>query len=252
MSVVAENPVRLTIPELGPFLGRLVAPPVIDGGRRHWIPVEDIRYDLVTAVFSRSGEAREWSAADDPDLTIGTLGRSAWLPIWEHALGAVSTRAVTAINARLDAAAAEARMPRRFRSRLPLGQDEIHALHGRLDAGSGPFREALDRLEETGHAARAARGRGPAADAWGAALATVARRLESSWLALEEALVSEWPRWERDVEEVRAWRRPLWPLVLISLLLFLIALYAGLLLGGYLPVPSLLSVPVEWIWARWN
>ncbi len=62
----------------------------------------------------------------------------------------------------------------------------------RLDAGSGPFREAFDRLEETGHAARAARGEGPAADAWGAALTTVARRLESAWLALEEALASEW------------------------------------------------------------
>jgi hypothetical protein len=88
-----------------------VAPPVIETGQRHWIPLEDIRYELVTEVFVRSGEAREWCAADDPDLTIATLGRSVWLGLWEHALTAVSQRASQAINARLEAAAAESRCP---------------------------------------------------------------------------------------------------------------------------------------------
>src|SRR4030095_11365701 len=106
-------------------------------------------------VFVRSGEAREWCAADDPDLTIATLGRSVWLGLWERALTAVSQRASQAINARLEAAAAESRMPGRLRRRLPLGPDEAFALHSRLDAGSGPFREAGDRLAQAAHARRA-------------------------------------------------------------------------------------------------
>jgi len=101
VSLASEHHVSLEIPELGPYLGRLVAPPVIETGQRHWIPLEDIRYELVTEVFVRSGEAREWCAADDPDLTIATLGRSVWLGLWERALTAVSQRASQAINARL-------------------------------------------------------------------------------------------------------------------------------------------------------
>lgn len=143
MSLASEHHVSLEIPELGPYLGRLVAPPVIETGQRHWIPLEDIRYELVTEVFVRSGEAREWCAADDPDLTIATLGRSVWLGLWERALTAVSQRASQAINARLEAAAEESRMPRRFRKRLPLGSDEAFALHSRLDAGAGPSAKQL-------------------------------------------------------------------------------------------------------------
>jgi len=252
VSLASEHHVRLEIPELGPYLGRLVAPPVIETGQRHWIPLEDIRYELVTEVFVRSGEAREWCAADDPDLTIATLGRSVWLGLWEHALTAVSQRASQAINARLEAAAAESRMPRRLRRRLPLGPDEAFALHSRLDAGSGPFREAVDRLETAAQAARAAQGKGPAAENWSNLLTTVARRLESAWLGLEDAAEKEWVRWARDVEEARSWRRPLWPLVLISLLILSTALYIGLLLGGYLPVPGPLEGPVEWVWERWS
>ena len=63
MNTASEHDVNLEIPELGPYLGRLVAPPVIETGQRHWIPLEDIRYELVTEVFVRSGEAREWCAA---------------------------------------------------------------------------------------------------------------------------------------------------------------------------------------------
>ena len=67
-----------------------------------------------------------------------------------------------------------------------------------------------------------------------------------------EAAEKEWVRWARDVEEVRAWRRPLWPLILVSLLILGIAVYVGLLLGGYLPVPGPLEGPVEWVWERWS
>ena len=81
---------------------------------------------------------------------------------------------------------------------------------------------------------------------------TTARRLEAAWLALEEALGREWRDWAVEVEEVRAWRRPLWPLVAIGSALFLIAGYLGLVLGGYLPVPGPLRGIAEAIWARWS
>jgi hypothetical protein len=240
------------VPELGPFFGRLVAPPTGPGSHRHWIALDDLRYGLVTAIFSRGGEAREWSAAADPDLTVATLGRQVWLQAWEQAVTSVTRRAADAINARMDAAAIEASMPARFRRRLPLSADEVRALGARLDTGSVPFREALDRLEEAGSAARAAHLEGPAAQAWGAALATTGRRLEAAWIALEEQLAKEWPRWAVEVEEVRAWRRPLWPLVLMGVLLIAGLVYLGLLIGGFLPVPSILEPPIEWIWARWS
>jgi hypothetical protein len=242
----------LRIPELGPSLGRLVAPAANTLAPRHWIALDDLRYALVTAIFARAGEAREWSAAEDTDLTVATLGRGAWLKAWETALNAVTDRTTEAINLRLDGAAVEARMPRRYRSRLPLASGERNALKARLDAGSAPFREAVAKLEELGAAVRSAHGEGAVAADWGSAISTAARRLEAAWLALEDSLDLEWVRWGRDVEEVRAWRRPLWPLLLGSAVLAALAIYTGLLLGGYLPVPELLRDPVEWVWDRWS
>jgi hypothetical protein len=251
VSLASEHHVRLEIPELGPYLGRLVAPPVIETGQRHWIPLEDIRYELVTEVFVRSGEAREWCAADDPDLTIATLGRSAWLGLWEHALTAVSQRASQAINARLEGAAAESRMPGRLRRRLPLGPDEAFALHSRLDAGSGPFREAVDRLETAAHAARAAQGKGPAAENWSNLLTPSPAGSNPHGSASRKP-----PRRNGSAGRGRGGSAGVaaadWPLVLISLLILATAAYVGLLLGGYLPVPGPLEGPVEWVWERWS
>jgi hypothetical protein len=242
----------LRIPELGPSLGRLVAPAASTLAPRHWIALDDLRYALVTAIFARAGEAREWSAAEDTDLTVATLGRGSWLKAWETALSAVTDRAREAINLRLDGAAVEARMPRRFRNRLPLALGERNALKARLDAGSAPFREAVVKLEELGAAVRAAHGEGPVTVAWEGSISTAARRLEAAWLSLEDSLDLEWVRWGRDVEEVRAWRRPLWPLMLGGVAFAALAIYTGLLLGGYLPVPERLRAPVEWVWDRWS
>jgi hypothetical protein len=58
--------------------------------------------------------------------------------------------------------------------------------------------------------------------------------------------------WSREVEAVRAWRRPLWPLIAFAIVVFLLATITGLLLGGYLPIPSPLRPAADWVWARWN
>jgi hypothetical protein len=87
---------------------------------------------------------------------------------------------------------------------------------------------------------------------WQEALLGAARRLEAAWLWLEDALGREWREWAVEVEEVRTWRRPLWPLITIGAALLLVAGYVGLVLGGYLPVPEPLQGIADAVWARWN
>jgi hypothetical protein len=49
---------------------------------------------------------------------------------------------------------------------------------------------------------------------------------------------------------VRAWRRPVWPLWILTALVLGAAGYLGLLVGGYLRVPDALAGFTEWWWAR--
>jgi hypothetical protein len=205
---------------------------------------------LVTALFDRAGEAREWSEAEDIDLTVTTLARNRWLEAWDQGVQTVSERTVAALNKRFELAAAESRMPRRFRRRLPLTADEARALAARLSAGDAPFRHAVEELERAGARVRSARADSAALTIWSEAVRTAARRLEAAWLALEESLTLAWTEWGAEIERVRTWQRPVWPLLLTAVLLLVAATYAGLLLGGYLPVPAPLEQPVQWWWSR--
>jgi hypothetical protein len=81
-------------------------------------------------------------------------------------------------------------------------------------------------------------------------LATTARRLESAWLALAAAGNTEQARWKAEIERVRAWRRPAWPVWLVTALVLLAVTYLGLVLGGYLPVPLPLRSLAEFWWAN--
>jgi hypothetical protein len=85
---------------------------------------------------------------------------------------------------------------------------------------------------------------------WQLALATAARRLESAWQALVDAARTEQGRWQAEIQQVRAWRRPQWPLWAVTILVLLILSYLGLILGGYLPVPALLRGVAEFWWTR--
>ncbi|MDH5283303.1 MAG: hypothetical protein OEW80_05420, partial [Gemmatimonadota bacterium] len=114
------------------------------------------------------------------------------------------------------------------------------------------LRDALEELDRAAHRARATHAPAGAVRDWEEALLRAARRQEAAWLALEGALAAEWKLWGREVEAVRGWRRPLWPLVGIGAVLFTLAGWVGLVLGGYLPVPEILRPAAEWVWARWN
>ena len=231
------------VPELGPSLGRLVAPP--DEGREGPLGarLDDIRLRLVTGVFDLTGAARSFAVAGDAEGAIGSLGRVALLGLWEKAVATAAERIAATVSGQLESAAAESRYPAARLRRLLLTPDDTRAIAARLGSGGAGFVSALDALEQVG------RGR-PALRDWQDALLAAGRRLESAWLALEEGAEAEQRHWQSDVLRVRAWRRPGWPLWLLTVLVLAGALYLGLLIGGYLPVPDALAGFVAWWWLR--
>jgi hypothetical protein len=238
MSMTASPEQIWIVPELGPSLGRLVAPPPSASGALR-VPLDDIRLDLVTGVFDLTGAARSFAASGDHAGAIASLGRVAWLALWEKAAANAAARIVTEANAGLRLAAEESRFSQRRLRRLVLGDDDVRAIGARLGSGGAPFVAALDALEQAVHTTGSSRGRNLAgARTWQAALGATARRLESAWLALEDAARVEQERWAVEIARVRAWRRPVWPIWLITAVVVAGAGYLGLVLGGYLPVPS--------------
>jgi hypothetical protein len=251
--IVAATPAEAwTVPELGPSLGRLSDPPIVPASPGPLgLLLEDVRLDLVTRLFDIAGAARSFMSAGDRESAIASLGRVAWLDLWERAVAAAAQRLADLVNTRLRAAAAEARLPpKRLRSVL-LGAEDVRAIGSRLGSGGAAFVGALDALEQTIPAAAASGRRGQLGqDEWQLALAAAARRLESAWQALVEAAQVEQERWQMEIDQVRAWRSPRWPLWMVTALVLLILTYLGLVLGGYVPVPPLLRGVAEFWWTR--
>jgi hypothetical protein len=245
----------LLVPELGPSLGRLTEPP--DAGRCGplGVTVEDLRLELTTRIFELAGASRRRAATGDREGAFQSLDRAAWLDAWDRAVAAAAARLTEAINLRLRNAAAESRLPAKRLRRLLLSSDDTGAMAARLGRGAAGFVVALDTLTSAAAAAATAGERGAAEwRAWQDALVTAARRLEAAWLALEAAVEAEQAYWQPEIARVRAWRRPVWPLWLITAVVLIAATYLGLLLGGYLPAPPPLRGLVDaWGWGsgRW-
>jgi hypothetical protein len=242
----------LLVPELGPSLGRLIDPPEILTERGALdIDFEDIRLALVTGIFDVAGAARSFAASGDRQGAIASLGRVAWLELWERAVAAAAHRLADVVNARLGDAAAESRLPFTRLNKLLLSDEDARAIASRLGSGGASFVSALDELEQTVPAAAAS---GPrrhlGQEEWQRALAMTARRLESSWLALVTAASNEQDRWRGEIERVQAWCRPTWPLWVLTLTVLLAITYLGLVLGGYLPVPGVLREFADFWWSR--
>lgn len=241
----------IQIPELGPALGRVALAP--DTSAAHPIPLDDIRLDLATAIFELTEDARAWSATGDRTGAVEALGRAVWLTGWEAAVRAVAERMTAAIDARITAAAAESRIPRRRRRKLQLSAAEHRAVHARLGSGSLGLATGLDGLERAAHRLRdtGVLDR-EAQDLWRGALTQAARRLETAWLELEAAVHQEWHRWTPLVESARRWRRPRWVVWSISLVVVGLAVYVGLVVGGFLPGPPFLDGFARWWWDWWD
>ncbi len=249
VSASARLPATGLVPELGPALGQLCdrARPV--EGR--WVRLDDIRLELATRVFELAGAARAFAGADDRPAAVSSLNRQAWLVEWERAVSEATERIARAVNARFDSAAREARVPKGRRAELLLVDSDRHAISGRLGAGSLPFIRALDLLEQVVPRASAPGARGESAvREWQEAILAAARRLESAWLALEAAAIREESLWFPEIERVRTWRRPSWPLWTVTAVLLAAATYLGLVFGGYLPVLGPLLPVAEAVWRR--
>ncbi|MDH3292364.1 MAG: hypothetical protein OEO20_09450 [Gemmatimonadota bacterium] len=229
----------LRIPELGPYLGKLVtgtgrAP----GGLR----LDAVRIRLVTRVFERVGEAKRLAAREQRQQAVGAIGRTAWLEAWEEAVAGAADLLVARASRRIQAEAEAVRIPRRGRRRLAPSAADRRAVGARLGSAGAALVPALDAVERSGSAALTAPGSDPAAlTGWQEALTTAGRRLEAAWLALEEAIEVESAQWERVASDVARWRRSLWPVAVVGLVALAGATWFGLVLGGYVPPPDWLA-----------
>jgi hypothetical protein len=216
------------------------------------VPLEDIRLKLVSQIFELAGDARRWLREGDRALAVATIDRAAWQGCWDVAVMSVAQRIAEKANARMLAAGQESRIPARRLAALALNEEEVRSLAARLDRAGEPLRQALVALDGVTAAARSERATPEVVDAWKDGLATTARRTEAAWMALEERVTEEWRHWEAEVAGLRSWRRPRWPLALISAAIFGLFLWAGLMIGGYVNLPGPVRPVAEWVWARWN
>lgn len=233
----------LRIPELGPSLGKLITG---TGRRPGGMALDDCRVQLATRVIEYAGEARQLASRDERTAALDAVGREAWLAAWEETVSAVGTALIDRVNRRLEAEAAAVRMPARRRHRVRLDEGERRALTARLGSSGSRLVPTLDLLSA---AASRARGATPleraAVEAWQDGLKTAARRLEAAWLALEDSVEAEWLEWERVADRVATWRKPVWPVLVVTALGLAAAGWLGLVFGGYLPAPT-------WLQAIWG
>lgn len=229
----------LRVPELAPPLGRLIVPRRLEAP---WVLLDDVREGLATDIILLAGEARRAGAREARDNVLTTLGAANWRMAWEKAVRTVAERVGDQLDAAIERAAWRVRMPRRrWRKRLITG-NERRAIAARLSYGGGPLIQALETLDAAADAARAASVTDhDALQQWQQALNASARRLEAAWLALEEAVAAERARWEGELEEILAWRRSRWPVVILWVPCFAVLVWLGLVLGGYLDGPSWLA-----------
>jgi hypothetical protein len=76
---------------------------------------------------------------------------------------------------------------------------------------------------------------------WHDALLTAARRLEAACLSLEDQVAAERTRWEPEVAAIRDWRPALWPVYALWIPIWVVLIWLGLVLGGYLAAPPWLA-----------
>ncbi len=230
-------PVR--IPELGPHLGKLVTG---TGNQPGGVALDEVRIELVTRVMELAGEARELAAREKRWPAFETLGREAWLSVWDRAVDRTATLLLERFQAAIQMEARAAGMPRRLIKRILPDEGERRALKARLASAGTVLVPVLDRIESLAReAAKATPAERAGFEEWQEALKAAARKLEAAWLVLEEQVEREARRWEEVARVVSAWRRPLWPVMLVTSLGLGAAVWLGLVLGGYLPFPDWLQ-----------
>jgi hypothetical protein len=229
----------LRVPELAPSLGRVIVARHRDAP---WVPLDDIREELATAVLELAGEGRGAAAREDRDQVLEVTGRRAWAAAWDRAVRRAAARVADALDVEIARTARQVRLPRRRLRRHLLASAEKRAIAARLGTGGAPFVAALDELDAAGARVQGATVLDKNAHAdWQEALRTAARRVEAAWLALETEVEEERRRWTPEIAGLARWRPPLWPLALLWAPLAAAIIWLGLVLGGYLPAPAWLA-----------
>ena len=128
-------------------------------------------------------------------------------------------------------------------------QAERLAIAAHLGKGTGRLEQVLEGLDQAVAALLERPDPGGALlSQWNAALALSARRLEAAWIDLEKAVVREQQRWAVEIDNVRRWRRPKWPMWVATLALAATAVYLGLVFGGFMEPPPVLRPMAEFFW----
>lgn len=226
-----QAPIQL--PELGPLLGTLVASPVELPASR--AALEDARNELLSQLFDKAGAARTALATGDPTAARKVLGASSWLGAWERAVAIAARSVGQEIERRLRNAAVESRYPRKRLAALLPDAEERRVLAARLSAAGIGLEEAVPLLENPSRS-------------WDEALRRVAGELEAAWDRLVVTALQELEVWDRRAMEVRAWRRSWLPLLVVGAMALGLAVWLGLVVGGFLPAPAWLRPLTEWIW----
>lgn len=235
----APSTQHLLVPELGPALGRLTALPGAPVGAppRPRLELADLRLALVGRVFELAAAAR---GAMDGDGAAEILAPERLRHEWERAAGNGATRTLERIDATITAAATRSGAPARYLRRALPDREERALLTARLHGAGVPFVDglaALDLAEAGG-------------EAWREALLASARRLENAWLGLEQRALAEEAAWTPVADGLAAWRPSPWPRRIIAGTTLLLFWYAGLVLGGFLPVPELARPVAKWWWSN--
>ena len=227
------QPPTASLPELGPLLGRLVAPPADKAPFE--AALEGVRLELLSELFERGAAARRLLSAGDEAGMRAALGPGVWLELWERAVQRATVALLAEIDQQIRDAGQLSRYPmKRLSAQLP-DAEERRLLAARLSASGLALEDAVERLAS-----------GPV---WNESLHRAAGELEVAWERLRTTALAELDLWSRRAAELRSWHRPWRPLVLAGSLLFALALWLGLVLGGYLQVPPWLRPFAEWVWS---
>jgi hypothetical protein len=224
-------------------LGKLVAGTPRPSG---WIPLDEVRYRLASRIIDGAGEARRLVANEERAAALAALGNVVWQEAWDEAVASVTESVVDRVEQHIDAEARAVGMRNSRRLDLKLDTTERRGLAARLGSAGNNLIPALDRLNECAAGALQATAlERDAVDAWQEGLKSAARQLEAAWLALEQAVDAEELRWKQLADEVAAWRKPTWPLILVAVPALAVATWLGLVFGGYVDAPV-------WLQSLWR
>ena len=223
----------MTLPELGPLLGRLIEAPADPSPAE--AALDGARVQMLTTLFEHAGSARELLAHGNGSGARSALGRTAWLGVWERAVADVGAGVTAEATWRIREAAGLSRFPARRLAALLPGAEERRVLAARLSAAGIGLEEAVLQLED-------------ASIPWSDALRRIAGELEAAWEQLATTARQDLAIWEQRAAEIRRWKRPWTPLLATGFLLLGLTTWLGLVLGGYLPVPVWLRPLAQWVW----